>query len=784
MLPLLVLQCIGIVACTKTSVKGPRDLSSVLGLSDPSLTPESAGDSTGLDLSSYLGSGEPPATKSSGSGSDIKRALGFAPWPLPGRKMNPPADMSGVSSPNAYIITCFLLIVGAGLVSAVSWLTSLSATKGSRERNFGSTMHWKALTSVFLWRTTHTRAMFSNLIRMVLPLLFIFLIMKAKSFIATFLVTDEHGVSNDPGDQLKKVLRHSGYDVEASIVDAAFGIAMFCAIMYTLSSFTAHVVADAESGLRHLLHVSGVSRYAYMFTTFLTEGLIWTLVFVIIFVSASLVQDIRVVVWSSKALMLFAALLLGVSVSTTAYLVGLVFQSSYSSNLVSKIVQTILMMIGPMLPLTPHVPDVGQQSWFFIISPILPAYRALAELPAACVRNGCPVLSDIRTSLSQRQWVLPSALIFGRKNAPPLNPVDAYISFMLFAFLQLCLIWAILILLDRRRTPDLHLTSERSTSGEACLEIKDLKHSYGWMGSGKTTLRGVSFAISPGDMLGLLGPNGAGKTTTIRCITGEERPTAGTIAIHSTNGNRAQVGLCPQETVLSQGITVAENLRFFAIARGISTVEDADECVNTILKATCLEDKRDWFPDTLSGGMRRRLAVGCAMVAAPLIVVLDEPTTGLDPISRRGIWSTILDMKASGSLFLLTTHMLEEAEALCSKLVILKQGSIAAEGTVQEFKQSWGTGYVFSIDMEEGKGDSATKFMSDLLPEPNKAPIRQTHQGMTYQVKCEDEGLGHLILAIARGKVAAGIKRWGVSQASLEDAYLRVIQEEQSLEEA
>eukprot|EP00928_Gymnodinium_smaydae_P099148 TRINITY_DN9386_c1_g3_i1.p1 TRINITY_DN9386_c1_g3~~TRINITY_DN9386_c1_g3_i1.p1 ORF type:complete len:888 (-),score=83.68 TRINITY_DN9386_c1_g3_i1:67-2547(-) len=724
-----------------------------------------------------------PSVNAGGAEDIIGKLVGFAKWPLAGGKKNPPDDMSDTSRHLASFSACCLSIFCAGLAFVISWGASLSSLpKGTRERNCGGATHVKALTSVFLWRTTHKRAMLSNVLRIALPLLSISLIMRVKAFIACFFVEDD---DRDIFDEdvhtasLKFKLKMLGIDLEESIVDIAFGVAMFSGIMYTHSCFTTHIVKDLEVGLRHLLHVSGVSRCAYMFTTFLTEGLIWNIAFVFIFVITSLIESVRVVTWSSMFLILFSAVILAVSVSTTAYLVALVFQSSHSSNLVSKIVQTILMMVGPFMPLMPHMPIVGHTSKIRVASPIISANRALAELPAACVRNGCLLLSDIRTSFSQKTWVYPHDLVIGSSKAHILNPADAYVSFMLFACLQLGLIWIILILLDRRRIPDLHLSSERSI-GESCLEIKDLKHAYGWTGSGKATLHGVSFAISRGDMLGLLGPNGAGKTTTIRCITGEERPTAGTISIHAADVNRAQLGLCPQETVLLQGVTVAENLRFFAIARGIGAAADADECVNTILKATCLEDKRDWFPDTLSGGMRRRLAVGCAMVAAPAIVVLDEPTTGLDPVSRRGIWKTILDMKASGSLFLLTTHMLDEAETLCSKLVILKQGRITAEGTVQEFKQTWGTGYALNVDTEDGQVKSAAQFMADLLPGPSKFPIRQTPQGLTYKVDCDDEALGLLVLAISKGKVAAGIKRWGVSQASLEDAYLRVIQESHS----
>jgi ABC-type multidrug transport system ATPase subunit len=296
-------------------------------------------------------------------------------------------------------------------------------------------------------------------------------------------------------------------------------------------------------------------------------------------------------------------------------------------------------------------------------------------------------------------------------------------------------------------------------------------------------LNGVTFAVAPGMILGLLGPNGAGKTTTIRCITGEEAPGAGSVSIRSVAGTASlggpcYIGLCPQETVVNADLTVRENLWFFALVRGVSGAE-AECCVASFLKATHLVDKHAALPNALSGGMRRRLAVACAMIGTPSVVILDEPTTGLDPMSRRGIWGAIGDMKAAGSCCLLTTHMMEEAEALCTSLVVLKKGCVAAEGSVQQLKEAWSTGYVLSVDCSAGEDDVAKDYLASILPNGKLELAKLPQQGqMTIKVANDPTAVGHLFLALAREGAANGIRHWGISQASLEDTYLMIVQDD------
>eukprot|EP00928_Gymnodinium_smaydae_P019591 TRINITY_DN17526_c0_g3_i1.p1 TRINITY_DN17526_c0_g3~~TRINITY_DN17526_c0_g3_i1.p1 ORF type:complete len:788 (-),score=73.18 TRINITY_DN17526_c0_g3_i1:80-2443(-) len=759
------------IACALAQALKPESADALLPDDASKASPTQPGDPRLQDLQDsqdFPQQGGSPSTASH-TGNDVANMfLGNAKWPLAGQAQRPPPGSANDASGLILLTAGFALLSSlTAFVFLAFYITSFASSQTSSGIP-GTFTHMKALVSAFTWRSCHPRALLSHALRLLFPFVFIYSIYKAKKFI----------IDNTQSLETLSLLSH--VNVEASLVDFAYVLASFSVVVSAMSSFAHHLTMESESGLRHLLHISGVSHFPYIFVTTVTEGLAWTAFSVFVVSFASLCLNVRIVVWSSLLLLILTSLVVGVAASLVAYMIAMVFRSSSTSNVVSRILQVVLLFVAPFLPLGPHIPDSWQQSWLFIALPVVPAYRAFAELASACAHNRCLEFDDVSNALSEGHWANPMALLFGRENGSKhdLNPADAYVSFMLVLCVQSFLGWALVVILDYHMNPPLCIKSGEAISGHTLLKVDSLKHSYGWsFGRKKPILNGVSFSIDAGDMLGLLGPNGAGKTTTIRCITGEEQPTTGGVSFNMSAQKGAMLGLCPQETVVVQSLTVEENLMFYCVIRGVTSEKEVASCVDQILGATRLEEKRKWFPDTLSGGMRRRLAVGCSMVAAPSVVVLDEPSTGLDPVSRRGIWTTIRSIRSTGSCCLLTTHMLEEAEELCSNIVILKKGEIAAEGSVQDLKEQWGTGYTVSIDSVENKMELVENFMSTLLPEVDKQPVRKNEHGQfTYRVKCEDEGLGHLILAIARGKVDAGIKRWGVSQASLEDAYLRVIE--------
>jgi ABC-2 type transport system ATP-binding protein len=210
--------------------------------------------------------------------------------------------------------------------------------------------------------------------------------------------------------------------------------------------------------------------------------------------------------------------------------------------------------------------------------------------------------------------------------------------------------------------------------------VRDLRKAY----DGVEAVRGVSFEIEAGEIFGLLGPNGAGKTTTVECLVGLREPDSGQLEVCGLDARRQprevkqRIGVALQSTSLQDKITPREALRLF----GAFYRESTDAA--TLLEKFALTEKADARVETLSGGQRQRLALALAFVNRPQLVFLDEPTTGLDPQSRRELHAAIAQMKRDGYTVLFTTHYLDEAEQLCDRVAIIDRGQIVATGTPRE----------------------------------------------------------------------------------------------------
>jgi ABC-2 type transport system ATP-binding protein len=218
------------------------------------------------------------------------------------------------------------------------------------------------------------------------------------------------------------------------------------------------------------------------------------------------------------------------------------------------------------------------------------------------------------------------------------------------------------------------------------LKITDLTKKYP---TGTEALKGVSLEIASGEFFGLLGPNGAGKSTLIHCSTGLASPSSGTIqifgndAVDGYQAAREAVGLAPQDLNLDWFLTVEETLDFHGGYFGM-TKNDRRARVRELLDAFTLTEKKDERTRTLSGGMKRRLVLARALMHRPRLLILDEPTAGVDVELRLELWQYVQRVNTEGTTILLTTHYLEEAEQLCSRIAFINGGQIVAEGSSRE----------------------------------------------------------------------------------------------------
>jgi ABC-2 type transport system ATP-binding protein len=260
------------------------------------------------------------------------------------------------------------------------------------------------------------------------------------------------------------------------------------------------------------------------------------------------------------------------------------------------------------------------------------------------------------------------------------------------------------------------------------LSIEKLRKSYGK----RSVLQDLTLNIWPGEIYGLLGPNGAGKTTTINIICNLLRADSGAIAIDNqavSEATKKLIGVAPQENLLYKTLSCEENLNFYARIYGLKA-QQRQQQVQDCLAAVNLADRAKSPVETLSGGMQRRLNIAVALVHQPKLVILDEPTTGLDIEARYEIWDLIRGLKSKGITTLLTTHLLDEAERLCQRIGILKGGRIVAEGSLEQLRQRISAQEIVVIQTSEEEkaiaraqewGFTHRRYGTDLafwLPEP------------------------------------------------------------------
>ena len=223
------------------------------------------------------------------------------------------------------------------------------------------------------------------------------------------------------------------------------------------------------------------------------------------------------------------------------------------------------------------------------------------------------------------------------------------------------------------------------------LEVSNLVKQYGDL----TAVDTISFAADSGSVFGLLGPNGAGKSTTISCISGLLPPTSGSIAVSGHDilkdgkAARQSLGVVPQEIALYEDLPAIDNLRYWGKAYGLRGRELEDR-VSDVLGHIGLADRAKDLPKEFSGGMKRRLNFGCGIVHKPKVLLLDEPTVGVDPQSRAKLFDLVEAERDAGACILYTTHYMEEAERLCDSLAIIDHGKIIAKGTVAELQAQLG----------------------------------------------------------------------------------------------
>jgi lipooligosaccharide transport system ATP-binding protein len=279
-----------------------------------------------------------------------------------------------------------------------------------------------------------------------------------------------------------------------------------------------------------------------------------------------------------------------------------------------------------------------------------------------------------------------------------------------------------------------------AAGAEPVIDVEGLEKRYGDVHA----VRGVTFSIRRGTCVGLLGPNGAGKTTTMRMILALVHPTGGRLRLFGQppealgRAMRQRVGVVPQEDNLDPDLSVRQNLEVYGTYFGIPAADVAAR-VPRLLEFMQLGERSDAKVMQLSGGMKRRLIIARALIADPELVILDEPTTGLDPQARVLIWRRLLDLKREGKTLLLTTHYMDEAQRLCDRIIIIDHGKVLDEGSPQELIAKHVRGHVFEVPkplpdglvvdglQSNDLGDAVLYYVADPAEMTRRLPARATY---------------------------------------------------------
>ncbi len=301
------------------------------------------------------------------------------------------------------------------------------------------------------------------------------------------------------------------------------------------------------------------------------------------------------------------------------------------------------------------------------------------------------------------------------------------------------------------------------------IEIDRLRKTYGDV----TAVSDVSFTARPGEIFGLLGPNGAGKTTTINCVCGLVTPASGTIRVMGHDvvidgrAARASIGVVPQEIALFEDLSARENLDYWGGAQGMRNPERRTR-VQEVLALAGLQDRAKEPVKRFSGGMKRRLNFACGILHRPKVLLLDEPTVGVDPQSRRHLLDLVRNQAQAGACVLYTSHYLQEAEELCDRLAVIDHGRIIAQGTLGELRAMLG-----ERDLLRFQGVFPAEAVRREIQAEGNIEITEAGDGL---LALSLPGASHRLPAIfaALARAGAEVRGTTLTQPSLESLFIKL----------
>ncbi|XP_028924307.2 ATP-binding cassette sub-family A member 12 [Ornithorhynchus anatinus] len=592
----------------------------------------------------------------------------------------------------------------------------------------------------------------------------------------------------------------------SSLIDILVALSILMGYSVTTASFVTYVVREHQTKAKQLQHISGVGVTCYWITNF-----IYDMVFYLVPVAFSIgvIAAFKLPAFSSENNLGAVSLLLvlfGYATFSWMYLLaglfhetGMAFITYVCINLFFGINSIVSLSVVYFLSKEkPNDPTLE------LISETLK--RIFLIFPQFCFGYGL-------IELSQQQSVLDFLKAYGVEYPNETFEMDKLgamfvalvvqgtIFFILRLLINEWLIKKFRLLFKKMNfSPGLEVIDEdedvraeriRVESGAAefdLVQLHSLTKTYQLIHKKIVAVNNISLGIPAGECFGLLGVNGAGKTTIFKMLTGDIIASSGKILIRNQAGSLGHVdthcslvGYCPQEDALDDLVTVEEHLYFYARIHGIPE-KDIKETVHKLLRRLQLMPYKDRVTSMCSYGTKRKLSTALALIGKPSILLLDEPSSGMDPKSKRHLWKIISEEVQNKCSVILTSHSMEECEALCTRLAIMVNGRFQCIGSLQHIKSRFGRGFTVKVHLKNNRisNESLTEFMQLHFP---KTYLKDQHLSMLeYHVPVSAGGVANIFDLLETNKTALNITNFLVSQTTLEEVFINFAKDQKNHE--
>ncbi|RVE58102.1 hypothetical protein OJAV_G00206000 [Oryzias javanicus] len=598
--------------------------------------------------------------------------------------------------------------------------------------------------------------------------------------------------------------------VVQGMIQILVAMCMLTGFSITTSSFAIYEVSEHQSGFKRLQHIAGIGEPFYWAVNFFYDMVLFL---VPVTLTVGVIAAFQVPAFTDRQNLAAVALLLvlfGFSTFPWMYVLAGVFRDAETAFItyvcINLFLSTNTVMSTAILYFLGQVSATHSeiiQNAFETLS------NAFLIFPQFNFGNGLMYLARVNIEVQ----ILSGYGIDAYKNPFSLDSlgwmfISSFIIGLFFFTLRLLInktllrkVWR--LIKGKKTSPPINFEEEdedvaeehlRVSSGAASsdvLQLNQLSKVYQHLKRKVHAVKRLSVGIPAGECFGLLGVNGAGKTTTFKMLTGDVSPSDGSAQIRDWDGRLVDImecrkqgiyiGYCPQVDALDDLLTGEEHLYFYARIRGIPKRE-IDGLVNYLLKRLELNYHRNIITDGYSCGTRRKLSTALALIGHPQILLLDEPSSGMDPRTKRHLWKIISEEVRGKSAVVLTSHSMEECEALCNRLAIMVKGQFRCLGSLQHIKNRFGSGFTVKMYLAEASCDAEaiTGFMQRKFP---STYLKDQHSTMVeYHVPTAPGGVADIFNQLESNKNTLQIKHFSVSQTTLDEVFINFAMENTDLE--